>query len=347
MTGLKNGLRILGVLTLSAAICKSAWASPQALTVGNTGSSIKPAMVVLAHEKGFYRDEGLDVTIVPIANLNDGITAVQLGKLDILPLGIIPSVTFISKGADLVIYGGTIAEGSQGVTLPENADRYRDLTAFRGKKVAVVLPETGKMIMKDLIRRAGVDVDRDVQFVVLDGFQSVIETVLKGAADIGFVNSGFDIIARKRGLAVAVDLKDWAPNSVCCRQTTSRKTFEQKRDALVKFQTANLMAYKFYRERPEETVRLLTAYSGQPEDYVKHCLYDDVMVVTLDPAQRRIRDFYEIMKANGDIDPGTPWSVDRAIDTSVYSEALSVMENRYPDNPIFKELRGRFALEND
>lgn len=333
----------MAVMTVCAAAC----AAPATLTVGNTGSSIKPAMVVLAHEKGFYRDEGLDVTIVPIANLNDGITAVQLGKLDILPLGIIPSVTFISKGADLVIYGGTIAEGSQGVTLPENAAQYRDLKAFRGKRIAVVLPETGKMIMKDLIRKAGVDVEREVQFVVLNGFQSVIETVLKGAADIGFVNSGFDIIARKRGLAVAVDLKDWAPNSVCCRQTTSRKTFEEKRDALVKFQTANLEAYKFYRECPDETVGLLTAYSGQPEDYVRHCLYDDVMVVTLDPASRRIKDFYEVMKANGDIDPNTPHGIDKAIDTSIYAEALDAMQARYPDSPIFKDLRKRFELEND
>lgn len=344
MTGARHVLCALAVL---AALCETAWANPNALTVGNGANSIKPAMVVLAHEKGFYRDEGLDVTLVPISNLNDAVTAVHLGKLDILPLGIIPSVTFISKGADLVIYGGTIAEGSQGVTLPENADRYRELTAFRGKKVAVVQPETGKMIMKDLIRRAGVDVENDVRFIVLDGFQSVIEAVLKGAADIGFVNSGFDIIARKRGLAVGVDLKDWAPNSVCCRQTTSRRTFEAKRDALVKFQIANLMAYKFHKEQPDETVRLLTAYSGQPEDYVRHCLYDDVMVVTLDPAGKRIREFYEIMKANGDIDPDTPWPVDRAIDTSVYSEALSVMQDRYPGDPVLEELRRKFALEND
>ena len=60
------------------------------LRVGNMGSSIKPAMVVLAHEMGYYKDEGLDVKLMQISNLNEGVTALQLGKLDILPLGVIP-----------------------------------------------------------------------------------------------------------------------------------------------------------------------------------------------------------------------------------------------------------------
>ena len=36
-----------------------------------------------------------------ISNLNEGVTALQLGKLDILPLGVIPSLTYAAKGAEL------------------------------------------------------------------------------------------------------------------------------------------------------------------------------------------------------------------------------------------------------
>ena len=68
------------------------------LRVGNMGSSIKPAMVVLAHEMGYYKDEGLDVKLMQISNLNEGVTALQLGKLDILPLGVIPIADLRREG---------------------------------------------------------------------------------------------------------------------------------------------------------------------------------------------------------------------------------------------------------
>ena len=64
---------------------------------------------------------------VQIQNLNDGITAVSQEKLDVLPMGIIPSVTYIANGADLVIYGGTISEGSEAACLPENQEKFSDM----------------------------------------------------------------------------------------------------------------------------------------------------------------------------------------------------------------------------
>ena len=95
---------------------------PTSLVVGNTGNSIKAAMVVLASEMGYYEEEGLDVSFESIASLNDGLTAIDTGKIDILPLGIIPTVTFVSQGSDFVIFGGTISEGSQAVVTEENKD---------------------------------------------------------------------------------------------------------------------------------------------------------------------------------------------------------------------------------
>lgn len=346
---MKKHIIALTAMALLFALITSLPASADAkhtLTVGNTGNSIKPAMVVLAQQMGYYKDEGLEVKIEQISNLNEGITAVQSGKLDILPLGVIPSAVFISKGADLVIFGGTIAEGSQAVTLPQNKDKYKDLKAFKGKKVAFVRPETGHMIMKYLIGKAGVDPRKDAEFISLDGFQSVIEAVSKGAADIGFVNSGFGIIAEKKGLAIAFNVGSLAPNAVCCRQTTSRKALNEKRDAFVKFQTANLRAYKLMKDDRKTTIKALMDYSGQPESYVDYCIYGGVMIQTMDPAKNRIKDFYEIMKYNGDVDPNTKYDIAKAVDTSVYRDALNEMMKRHPNDKTFKTLDKEFAKNN-
>ncbi|HCL80595.1 MAG TPA: hypothetical protein DIC53_11595 [Synergistaceae bacterium] len=345
---MKRIVRGLLVCVLGAAVCTASpvWAEKPVITVANTGTSIKAAMIVLAHQMGYYGEEGLDVRIEQISNLNEGATAVQMGKLDVLPLGIIPTAVFVSKGADLVVFGGTIAEGSQAVTLPENRDMYEDLAAFRGKKVAVVRPETGHMIMKALIRKAGVDPERDMEYIILDGFQSVIESVRKGAVDVGFVNSGFGFIAEKQGLAVAFNVGKWAPGAVCCRQTTSRAALESKRGAFVKFQVANLRAFELFKNDERTTIRRLAEFSGQPEDYVRHCLYGGVMIYTLDPVKKRVLDFYEVMKANGDIDPATPYGMEHAVDTTVYRDALREVRTRFPESEVFLKLEKEFAENN-
>lgn len=337
---------VLSAMLLSISGCAKQGKETVSLKVGNTGNSIKPAMVVLAHELGYYQEEGLNVTLETIPNLNEGITAVEQGKLDVLPLGVIPSCTFIAQGSPVVIFGGTISEGSEAVVTAENKDVIRELTDFKGKTVACVRPETGHLIMKNKMKQAGLDIENDVDFIELDGFQSVIEAVAKGEADVGFVNSGFGTVARKQGLEVLFAVGEYAPDAVCCRQTTSKETIATKRNALVSFQVANLRAYLTYRSDKEKTITTLMNYSGQDRAYVEACLYDEVMKITLDPAKDRIEDFYEALKDNGDIDAATPHNVADSVDNTIYKDALDEMQKRYPDDAALAALRESFTRNN-
>lgn len=335
---------LLGILMAGMTVNVQA-AEENSLVVGNMGDSIKAAMVVLASEMGYYEEEGLDVSFENIADLNDGLTAIDLGKIDILPMGIIPTVTFISQGSDFVIYGGTIAEGSQAVVTEENKDTISDMGDFEGKTIACVRPETGHMIAESLIRETGADMET-VNFVEMDGFQSVIEAVKKGTADVGFVNSGFGQVAEQQGLVVAFNVGEFAPDAVCCRQTTSKKVIEEKRDALVKFQIANLRAMELAKNDKETTIQKLMDYSGQSEEYVDYCIYADVMKISMDPAKNRIQDFYEVMESNGDIPQDSQWNLDEAVDSTIYEEALNTMMEREPEEALWQELQTQFEENN-
>ena len=159
------------------------------LKVGMAGKDIKTVCVILAQELGYYEEEGLDVQFETVAILNDGVTALSQNKLDVLPFGFSPSATFISQGADVEIIGGTISEGSQAIVTKENKDMIQELEDFQGKRVGFMRPETGQIIMKSLIREAGLDLEDDVEFIAMDSFASIAEGVSKGEIDIGFVNS--------------------------------------------------------------------------------------------------------------------------------------------------------------
>lgn len=316
------------------------------LKVGMAGKDIKTVCVILAQELGYYEEEGLDVQFETVANLNDGVTALSQNKLDVLPFGFIPSATFISQGADVEIIGGTISEGSQAIVTKENKDMIQELEDFQGKRVGFMRPETGQIIMKSLIREAGLDLEDDVEFIAMDSFASIVEGVSKGEIDIGFVNSNYGYVAQQSGLAIAFDVGDYAPDTVCCRQTASRDAVENKRDALVSFEIANLRAYETYLNDRETTIQTLMEYSGQDEGYVEAAMYNGVMIPGLDPNTNKIEEMYEAMKANGDIDADTEVDIADYVDSTIYKDALDAMKDRFEDRALYDKLLAEYEENN-
>lgn len=315
--------------------------------VGQTGRGIKPAMIVLAHQLGYFDAEGVDLEWVQIQNLYDGITALDTDKMDVLPMGIIPSVSAIAQGTDLVVFGGTIAEGSQAVTKPENKDQYQDLNALAGKTIACMRPETGHLF----IRHAVNDMGLEAEWVELDGFQPCIEAVKKGEADIAFVNSGFAFQAEQQGLVLAFNVAEYFPRNVCCRQTASRKALKENREGLVRLQIANLRAYEFaYGEQAEtnhETVLdEIVDYSGLERDYVDYCLYGGAMSYELDPATDKVKEFYDLMRDMGALDIKEGVDIQQHLDNAIYRDALERLTERYPDNTTYRSLLDNIGRDN-
>lgn len=200
--------------------------------------------------------------------------------------------------------------------------------------------------MKDYLIQDGI---KDIEWIELDNFQSCIESVKKGLADIGFVNSGFGYNAIEQGLKVAFDVGDYFPRNVCCRQTTNRGVFETKREALVRFQMANLRAYAFAygdAKNKQETIGILADYSGLDEEFVDYCVYSGIMKYELDPATDKIREFYDIMIRSEQINPPEDLDFDQHMDLSIYQEALERLIDREPNETVYRQLFDQIVRDN-
>ncbi len=327
----------------------------ETLKIGMPGKDIKIACIIVAQYLGYYEDEGVEVQFEGISNLSEGLTAVDMRKLDVLPFGVIPSASFVGQGADVVVIGGTITEGSEIVVRPENADSIRSIEDFRGKKIGCYRMETGHMLMKGLLRGHGFDLEKDVRFVLLDSQPTIIQAVLKGEVDLGFLNSGQGYVAKQSGLVVAKRVGEFNPLFPCCRQTTARATLESKRDALLRYQIANLRGLHTFMTDKASSISVLAKHAGQPEEFVEAIMYgkDDpkdpytaAMIVSLDPNREKVLDFYDVMRANGDIDPATKHRMEDHIDTSLYEDALAEMMRREPENPFYANLMAEFRESN-
>lgn len=315
------------------------------LKVGMLGKDIKTACIILASKLGYFEDENLDVQFETVNSLPDGLTAVSMDKLDILPYGVIPSCSYISQGSDVVIIGGTISEGSEGIVA--DGAKYTALSQFEGKTFACFRMETGHMIMKGLLREAGVN----AEFVYMDSQQSIVEAVKKGDADIGMVNSAFGYVAKQNGLDVGFQVGDFESDFPCCRQTASRTAVNDKREALIRFEKAALRAYATYLNDHETAIEALTEYSGQDAAYVEAIMYgtddyDNAMIVSLDPNKKKVSDFYDVMKANGDIDADTEYDINDYIDPSIYGDALKAMIDAGENTDIYQQLLTEYEANN-
>lgn len=346
------GLLMLSMLLVMAGCGEKEEASSEKVTlkVGMLGTDIKTACYILANELGYFEEENLDVQFEKVNSLPDGVTAVSMDKIDILPYGVIPSCSFISQGTDVVIFGGTISEGSEGISLEET--KITSLDQLKGKKIGCFRMETGHMVLKGLLRDAGIEDGKDVDFIYLDSQQSIVEAVKKGEVNLGIVNTGFGYVAKQGGLNVAFQVGEFEADFPCCRQTASRTAVTEKRDALVRLEKALLKAYAVYLNEQDTAIELLAKYSGQEESYVKAVMYgtddyDNAMIVSLDPNKKKVSDFYEVMKANGDIANDTEYDINDYIDTSIYQDALQLLIDAGEDKELYEQLMKEFLKNND
>ena len=102
---------------------------------------------------------------------------------------------------------------------------------------------------------------------------------------------------------------------------------------------------------PETAIEKLTEYSGQDSAYVEAIMYgsddyDNAMIVSLDPNKKKVSDFYEVMKANGDIDANTEYDINDYIDTSIYEDALKALVDEGENVEIYNQLLTEFEANN-
>lgn len=329
-------------------------ADTEDLNIVLLGKDSKIAAIILALKKGYYEEEKLNVATQTVSGgFPEAMPALSNGTADVLPFGSIPSCTYIGQGDDLVIFGGTVADGSECVTLIENKDAYKKPEDFKGKKIGCFRMETGHMIIKSWLRQNGIEDGKDVEFILLESSAAEVAAVENGEIDMCFVNSGYGYVATQGGKCAVA----FRPNELtgkefpCCRQTTNRKAFEEKRSALIKFEIANLRALYDIESDHEGTIATIVEYSGQPEEYIENITYGKgdyvaAMKFEMDPYTDDVKAFYGDMIDNGDIDDTNKELIVEHMDSTIYKAALDALIERGENKDFYEKLTAEYAKHN-
>lgn len=300
-------------------------------------SSIKSALTTVAHDQGYFEEEGVTVNCNVIQSVADALTALSVDKVDVVPVGITLQLQFIAEGQDLVIFGGSAQEGGAIITKPENTAQFADLSGWKGKKWASARSYTGDNIIRAKLREKGIVPEKDIEIDYLNDDTAIVQAVSKGQVDVGYITADGVQTAKNFGLECGIKVGDIDPYYPCCRQTTTSKVINEKHDALEAYHRGLIRAYKLILNDHDKAIDIMVAQTGQTKEYVEEALYGDYASrYSPAPAKQRIIDFSAYLIGEDIIKDA---DVSGGINTEIFRSALEDILNEYPDDADYKALK--------
>lgn len=294
----------------------------------------------VAQEKGFFKQEGIDVELTRFTNSGEGLTAIKTGKLDAGSFGTSAPLVFIDKGTDFAIFGGQMGEGHGLVAKPEKADRFKDLKNFKGATIGAIRLATGDVVFRAALHEAGIDWKKDLTIKEFDSPAAVLEAIKKGSIDAGLLWIPYFVLAEKQGLKVVKYSGDVIKGHTCCRQVALTATLKERQPDFERFLAALLRAYKYYLTDKNGTVDAVAKYVQIDKADLLTDIYGGHLLVSPDPHRKSVLQFWDFMKKIDYVK--TNESIDQRIHTRLYANALAKLKKQEPKEKLWKGLEKEF-----
>jgi len=302
----------------------------------------------VAKEKGYFKEEGVDVELFQFASASEGMAALKAEKLDVGTFGTTAPLLFISKGSDFTFFGGMMIGGQAIVARPDRLAELsgKDLKVYKGKKIGLVKLSTGDVVFKGALKKAGIDWKKDITFVELGSPTAVVEAVKKGVVDAGLLwPPHFSLAEKHSGLKVAHYLEEFYPKYTCCRIVAPTAKLNADKETYRRFLTALIRAYRFYKTNPEETIQIYTKALKIDEDIVRNETYvKKVAESNPDPLRKGILDFWQHIRDAGYIPQDYP--IDKHINSNIYKQALDSVIKKNPKDKVYLEMLSFYKKNN-
>jgi NitT/TauT family transport system substrate-binding protein len=294
----------------------------------------------VAQEKGFFKQEGLDVELARFTNSGEGLTAIKTGKLDAGSFGTSAPLVFIDKGADFAIFGGQMGEGHGLVAKPDKAERFKDLKNFRGATIGAIRLATGDVVFRAALNDVGIDWKKDLTIKEFDSPAAVLEAIKKGSLDAGLLWVPYLTMAEKQGLKVVKYSGDVIKGHTCCRQVALTTTLKERQPDFERFLTALLKAYQYYLTDKNGTVDAVAKYVTIDKADLLKDIYDGHLLVSPDPHRKSVLQFWDFMQKIDYV--SSKDSIDKRINTKLYAIALASLQKQEPKEKLWKSLEKEF-----
>jgi len=299
----------------------------------------------MAEERGFLKEEGVDVNMVYINNGTDAFTALAGGKVDVISTyGTGGPLIQIANGQDFTVFGGYMIIGET-PCFGKPETEWTGLESFRGKKIGITRGGTPDIVLKGILYDAGLL--NDVTFVEYKKNQEVLQAIASGEVDFGATATGYELQAADLGLKVKMWPDEYWPNHSCCRMlaTGTWMKDEKNQEALYRLLRAYLRAEEAMQGNKDEVVDLVVKKLDLDKATVASFVKSEHMKYDSDPYKDSVVKMWNKMGKFGYIKDNNI-KIEDHINTKIYKKALDSLINDYPDRQFFKDKLVQFNKSN-
>ena len=297
------------------------------------------ALVFIAQEQGFFRQQGLDVQLLSFPNSAEGLNAIVAGKIDTGGFGPAPLV-YAAKGAPVTVIGGLMGSGAGVIARPDKAGQFTTITDFKGKTIATVRMSSGDIHFRGAFQNAGLDLKKDITIQELESPAAVLDAVKAGKVDAGIVWTPYMEMAQNQGLSVVLYTDQYYPNHPCCRISALTDNIAKDKGTYVKFEKALIEAYGFSKTNPTASVDAVSKYVKINKTVIAQALDSPHFYISPDPNLHGDVKTYGLLQSIGYINSTV--KIEDHIDTSVYKQALDELSAQNQNDAFYQGLQSDY-----
>jgi ABC-type nitrate/sulfonate/bicarbonate transport system substrate-binding protein len=229
------------------------------IVVGVSTVNVAFLPIYLTQDKGFFKDEGLDVLVVMF---NAGATNLQAmigGDVQIMAGGVPETVLARAGGLDIKNFWAISNVMPFQIYGRPNMKSLKD---GKGKKFAISrFGSLSEFLTRSALRQSGVD-PKDVTMVQIGATPARFTTLASGIVDATILWFPVTERAKAAGMNKLFDLKDLYPNWTNVGFVARESWLAKEKEQTVRFLRAYQRGVRHTRENREDGIRTLRKYVG-------------------------------------------------------------------------------------
>ncbi len=227
------------------------------ITLNEVAHSIFYAPQYVAIEKGYFKEEGLDVKLVNGAGADNTMTAVISGEADIGFMGSEASIYVYNEGAkDYIVNFSQLTQRAGNFLVAHETDKNFSWEKLKGKTVlggrAGGMPQ---MVFEYILRKHSIDPQKDLNMIQNIDFGLTAQAFASGQGDytVEFEPFAAGLEAEGQGIVVA-SLGEASGNVPYTAYSAKKSYMEKNPDVIQSFTNAIQKGLEFVQENDVETI---------------------------------------------------------------------------------------------
>jgi NitT/TauT family transport system substrate-binding protein len=214
-----------------------------------------------ALDNGFFKEEGLDVEIVPYPGAVTAVRALLSRDADIVMTGGDTAFLARASGAPIKIISSPVAKGTDSVVATKDIESFKDLS---GKSYAIANPgDTSHVTAKLLAQKNGIDPD-SIDFVAIGGppdrARALLSDKVSASTMTILILTPILEAIDKGDVKVLTTLAKEFPDLPLAYNITREDVAKDQGPLLQKFLKAEIKGYRWASQNPEQAATIAEKY---------------------------------------------------------------------------------------